>query len=80
MLWYGTFKNYLEDMGFKLNPYVPCVAKKIINNKQYAIVWYVDNNKISHMQSSVVDDVIKEIEEKFGKMTVTRGNNMFSWE
>ena len=49
MLWYDTFKNCLENMGLKLNPYDPCVANKMINNKQCTIVWYVDNNKISHM-------------------------------
>jgi len=30
MLWYDTFKNCLENTGFKLNPYDPCVANKMI--------------------------------------------------
>ena len=30
--------------------------------------------KISHKRSSVVDEVIKEIEKSFGKMMVTRGS------
>ena len=41
-------------------------------------MWYVGDNKISHMQSLMVDGVITEIEDKFGKMTVTRGKNIFS--
>ena len=56
-----------------MNPYSPCVANKMINNKQCTIVWYVDDNNTWHMQSSVVDDVIKEIEDHFGKLMVTRG-------
>ena len=54
-----------------MNKYDPCVANKIINGKQYTICWYVDDTKISHEDPKVVDHVIKEIEERFGKMVVT---------
>ena len=36
--------------------------------------WYVDDNKISHVDPMVVDKVIKTIEEIFGKMPQTRGD------
>jgi Reverse transcriptase (RNA-dependent DNA polymerase) len=74
LLWYELFTGTLQDMGFVLNPYDACVANKIIDGTQCTIVWYVDDNKISHVKPSVVSMVIKQIEEKFGKMTVTRGN------
>ena len=54
-------------MGFKINPYDSCVANKLIDRKQCTIVWYVDNNKISHINPKVVDDVIKQIENNFGQ-------------
>ena len=73
MLWYTTFKECLEGLGFKLNEYDPCVANKTINGKQCTICWYVDDNKISHVDPKVVDDIIQQIENRFGKMTVTRG-------
>jgi hypothetical protein len=73
MLWYETFKGCLEGLGFKLNPYDPCVANKMVNGHQCTICWCVDNNKISHKDSKVVDWVITEIEKKFGKMSVNRG-------
>ena len=60
-------------MGFELNTHDPCVANKIINGQQCTIAWYVDDNKISHVDSAVVDQLIEKIEEKFGKMTVKRG-------
>ena len=60
-------------MGFILNKYDPCVANKMINGKQCTKVWYVDDNKVSHIDSKVVDQIIVAIEEKFGKMTVKRG-------
>ena len=62
-------------MGFKLNPYDPCVAKSQIKGKQCTDAWYVDDNKISHVDDTVVTDVIEKIEAKFGKMTVTRGKH-----
>jgi len=60
-------------MGFELNPYDTCVANKMINGKQCTICWYVDDNKISHVDAKVVASVVEKIEERFGKMTVTRG-------
>ena len=45
-------------MGFKLNPYDACVANKTINGKQCTIVWYVDDNKISHVDANVVTEII----------------------
>ena len=36
-------------------------------------MWYVDDNKISHVNPNVVTNVIQKIEGKFGKMSNTRG-------
>ena len=73
LLWYETFKECLEELGFKLNPYDPCVANKIIDGQQCTVCWYVDDTKISHKNPEVVSWVIDKIEQKFGKMTVKRG-------
>ncbi|KAG7373305.1 reverse transcriptase RNA-dependent DNA polymerase [Nitzschia inconspicua] len=75
LLWYNLFASTLMDMGFELNPYDPCVANKMINGKQCTVAWYVDDNKISHVEPQVVTDVIAAIEGHFGKMTVTRGRH-----
>ena len=71
LLWYETFKDYLQGQGFKLNPYDQCAANKQINNKQCTIVWYVDDIKISHEDPKVVTTVINGLEKRFGKMSVT---------
>jgi hypothetical protein len=73
LLWYELFSETLKKMGFKLNPYDPCVANCMIEGKQCTIVWYVDDNKISHVDPRVVGMVIERIESRFDKMTVTRG-------
>jgi len=75
LLWYELFTGTLVDMGFKLNPYDPCVANSQVKGKQCTVAWYVDNNKISHVDATVVTDVFEKIEAKFGKMTVTRGKH-----
>ena len=73
LLWYDLFAGSLEGMGFVLNPYDLCVANSMIEGKQCTIAWYVDDTKISHISPAVVTNVIEKIEEKFGKMTVSRG-------
>lgn len=35
--------------------------------------FYVDDNKISHKDPKVVDEIIEQLSEKFGKVTVSRG-------
>ena len=74
LLWYETYSKLLKDMGFVLNPYDMCVANSIIEGSQCTICWYVDDNKISHKSSDVVDGIIKKIEERFGPMSRTRGD------
>ena len=74
LLWYELFYSYLKEIGFELKPYDPCIANKESNGKQCTIAWYVDNTKISHVDPDVVTQVIEQIEERFGKMTVTRGS------
>ena len=73
MLWYRLFTSTLKQMGFVLNPYDACVANADIDGDQCTIVWYVDDNKVSHRKPQVVSNVIAKIETFFGKMTVTRG-------
>ena len=49
MLWYDLYLTTLKRMSFELNPYDVCVANNIINDKKCTTVWYVDDNKISHV-------------------------------
>lgn len=73
MLWYKLLTGTLRKDGFELNLYNACIANKMEDGKQCTIAWYVDNNKILHVDMNVVTSVINKIEERFGKMTVTRG-------
>jgi Ca2+-binding EF-hand superfamily protein len=74
LLWYDLFTTTLQGMGFKVNDYDRCIATKQINGKQCTICWYVDDNKISHMDQEVIDEVINKLKPHFGKLTITRGD------
>jgi hypothetical protein len=77
LLFWKRLSSFLIDThGFERNPYDDCVVNKMINEKQCTIVWYVDDLKVSHVDGNVVGDIIKLVEQEFGKemsVTVTRG-------
>ena len=58
LLWENFSNNLMNKWGLKLNPYERCVANKTINRRQCTILWHVDELKISHVDSNVVDDII----------------------
>ena len=50
--------------------------KKIIDNKQYTILWHADDLKTSHVDPAVISSVLADIDAEYGKiakMTITRG-------
>ena len=81
LLYYKKFGKSLVKKGFKLNPYDGCVANKVVNGKQLTICFHVDDCKISHMSTKVIDDVIAWLrseyesifEDGLGAMKVHRG-------
>ena len=67
------------EKGFELNPYGRCVENKLVNGKQCTRVWYLDNNKVSHMEAKVVEDSINNLKNHFGELVVTRGKKHIFW-
>jgi len=56
-LWfYKRFRKDIEQIGFVINPYDPCVANRLVNGKQHTITWHVDDVKSSHQDPSVNDE------------------------
>ena len=41
---------------------------KIIDNKQYTILWHVDDLKTSHVDPTVISSVIADIDAEYGKI------------
>jgi hypothetical protein len=60
-----------------MNPYDWCVANKMIDGKQCTVLWHVADLKIAHVNEVVNTNIIKKINDKFGKeapLTITREN------
>lgn len=54
-------------MGFRLNPYDPCVANKVINGSQCIIAWYIDDIKVSHGSDKIVTKLLDDTKDVFWK-------------
>jgi len=77
LLFWKSYSNTLQEWGFKINDYDRCMANKMINGKQCTIIRHVHDLKISHKDKAVVDDILKKLNDKFGKespLTTIRGN------
>jgi hypothetical protein len=76
LLFWKLLSKQLVSWGFVINPHDWCVANKMINGKQCAILWHVDDLKMSHVDTDVNTALIGMIDDVFGKespITVTRG-------
>ena len=76
MLFYEKLATDLQEAGYQINPYDPCVTNKMINGKQHTVSWHVDDLKFSHKSPKVNDEFVKWIRKKYGtigKVKVTRG-------
>jgi hypothetical protein len=83
LLYYKKFVKSLMKQGYKINPYDGCVANKVVKGKQVMICFHIDDCKISHKSSAVIDNTIAWIrlrvecksifEDGLGQMKVHRG-------
>jgi hypothetical protein len=77
LLWYNKFRKDLEEEGFIFNAYDPCVANKMVNEKQMTIKFHVDDLMSSHVDPTVNDKFLEFLNKKYGQhveVKATRGN------
>ncbi len=58
LLYYKKFAKSLTKQGYNINPYDGCKANKIVKGNQIMICFHVNDCKISHESSKVIDDTI----------------------
>ena len=81
ILFYKKFVTSLKKQGFELNPYDACVANKTVDGKVLTVCFHVDDCKVSHKSTKVVDKTVEWLQEKYdvifndgsGAMKVCRG-------
>jgi hypothetical protein len=79
LLYYRKFVKILTDIV--INPYDPCVANEMIEGDQMTICFHVDDFKLSHRKTKVMDSMIEYLRQEYesifeygsGAMTVIRG-------
>ena len=74
-LFFDNLSGVLKEYGFVANEYDVCVMNKMINGKQCTVVWHVDDLKLSHVDSKVVDEVLQHLSTIYGELSVTRGDS-----
>jgi hypothetical protein len=81
LLYYRKFVKSLTDIDFVINPYDPCFANKMIESEHMTICFHVDDCKLSHRKTKVMDSMIEYLIQEYerffedgsGAMTVSRG-------
>ena len=63
----------LEAYGFRISPYGPCVANKMVGGKQLTVCWHVDNPRISCLDVNKITKMIQWLESEYGEMYRSRG-------
>lgn len=70
LLFYKKFSKDLQDYGFEINPYDPCVANRMVDGKHHTVVWHVDDLKSSHLSPKVNDEFYEWLETKYGDQQI----------
>ena len=74
LLFYRKLHTELDNFGFAVNKYDPCVANKMVNGSQMTVTWHVDDLKISHKDSLEVTKFLHHFGLIYGeRMTVHCG-------
>ena len=74
LLFYKCLIRDLDDRGFVVNPYDPCVANKMIDGSQITVCWHVDDLKISHRDEEMVTAFTVNMANIYGSnTTISRG-------
>jgi hypothetical protein len=66
ILFYQKLSKQLEDWGYVPNCYDRCTFNKMVDGNQITIQFHVDDLKISHIKQSVIDNVLSDLNNKFG--------------
>jgi hypothetical protein len=63
-LFWERLSAQLVEWGFAPNAYDSCVVNKMVHGKQLTVAWHVDDLKISHVDTKVVDSLIDDLDHE----------------
>jgi Reverse transcriptase (RNA-dependent DNA polymerase) len=76
LLWIELSNFLVKELGFEFNPYNKCVVCKMVNGKQFTIIWHVDDLTLTHVNQEVLEHIVSELSKLFGNedpLSVHRG-------
>ena len=65
-MFYEKLVGDLEEYGFIVNRYDPCVANNMVGRKQLTVFWHVNDLNISCIDANEVKKMIQWIESGYG--------------
>ena len=76
LLAYKKLAKLFRKWDFKMNPYDAYVWDKMVNGKQFTIVFHIDDLLLSNKYPNIVTLYIRKLQQEYGSredLTVTRG-------
>jgi hypothetical protein len=77
MLFWKDLSGHRYAEGFRANPYDSWVMNKVVEGMQCTVLWHVDDLKVSHVHSTVIEAVLGRLNNWYGQetpLTVTQGD------
>ena len=75
LLFYLKLATDLKNNGFIINPYDPCVSKKLVRGEDMTVVWHVDYPKVLHKDPFEATKFAQYLSMIYGnKLKANRGN------
>ena len=74
LLWNNLYASTLKVLGFNINPFYRCLSKQIIYGEKCTLVWYVNDNKMSHIDTTLFTRILNILKRNFGYLVVSRGS------
>ena len=67
LLFYKKLRRDLEEYGFVINPYDPCVENAMIYGHQMTVAWHVNDLKVSHKDPFEITKFATYLSSIYGK-------------
>ena len=67
LFWRDLVRN-MKYQGFQPDQYYPCVMNKVVDGNYCTVCCHVDDLKISYMESTVANNILRLLEEQYGKV------------
>ena len=72
LMFYKNIVKNLDDYGFKINEYDPCVANKTVNWSHMTVFWYMDNFKVYHKDGYYITRFATYLRDIYGASQASR--------